>query len=358
MIYLLLVAGLFMGWSLGTVDSAGAFGTAVATRVVRYKTAVIIIAVFVVAGAFIGGSGNIGSLTLLAESNEVLPSKQEVLSSFEIGSLAAVQLSSAIKAAIIFVCAGLTVFTMSWLKFPVSANQAITGAIIGWGLFSADYTNPDILSVNLPMIGRFAATWILNPLGAGIISFILVKTLGRIMERRFSSLSGYDSFIKAGYLIAGALGSFSIGLNSSANVTALYFDPYYSGSGQAANLLTNPTLAATLGGIAIAIGALTYSRKIMMTVGGGIADISQMDGFIVIIAMSLTVVIMGKMLGIPVSTSQAMVGAVIGAGLTRGTEAVHFGVIKKIGLAWVISPTVAGVLTYAIAFLTSGYFRT
>lgn len=96
----------------------------------------------------------------------------------------------------------------------------------------------------------------------------------------------------------------------------------------------------------------------MMTVGGGIADISQMDGFIVIIAMSLTVVIMGKMLGIPVSTSQAMVGAVIGAGLTRGTEAVHFGVIKKIGLAWVISPTVAGVLTYAIAFLTSGYFRT
>ena len=357
MIYLLLAAGLFMGWSLGTVDSAGAFGTAVATRVVRYKTAVIIIAVFVVAGAFIGGSGNIGSLTLLAESNEVLPSKQEVLSSLEIGSLAAVQLSSAIKAAIIFVCAGLTVFTMSWLKFPVSANQAITGAIIGWGLFSADYSNPDILAVNLPKIGKFVATWILNPLGAGIISFILVKTLGRIMERRFSSLSGYDNFIKAGYLIAGALGSFSIGLNSSANVTALYFDPYYSGSGQAANLLTNPTLAATLGGIAIAIGALTYSKKIMMTVGGGIADISQMDGFIVIIAMSLTVVIMGKMLGIPVSTSQAMVGAVIGAGLTRGTEAVHFGVIKKIGLAWVISPTVAGALTYSVAFLTSGYFR-
>ena len=356
MIYLLLAAGLFMGWSLGTVDSAGAFGTAVATRVVRYKTAVIIIAVFVVAGAFIGGSGNIGALSLLAESNEVIASGQEVQAASDAGSLASLQLRSAIKAAIIFACAGLTVFTMSWLKFPVSANQAITGAIIGWGLFSADYSNPNILAVNLPMIGRFAATWILNPLGAGIVSFILAKTLGRIMEKRFSSLSGYDNFIKAGYLIAGALGSFSLGLNSSANVTALYFDSHYTGSGQAANLLTDPTLAAGLGGIAIAVGALTYSKKIMMTVGGGIADISQMDGFIVIIAMSLTVVIMGKMLGIPVSTSQAMVGAVIGAGLTRGVGSVHFGVIKKIGLAWVTSPTVAGVLAYSIAFLTSGYF--
>ena len=355
--YLLLASGLFMGWSLGTVDSAGAFGTAVATRVIKYRTAVTIIAVLVIAGAFIGGAGNIGSVALLAESNEVLSSAQDVQNAALSGSLASLQLKSAIKAAIVFGCAGLTVFTMSWLKFPVSANQAITGAIIGWGLFSADYTNPEVLSVNLPMIGKFAATWVLNPLGAGIISFILVKTLGRIMERRFSSLSGYDNFIKTGYLIAGALGAFSIGLNSSANVTALYYDAHYMGSGQAANLLTNATIAAGLGGIAIALGAVTYSKKIMMTVGSGIADISQMDGFIVIIAMALTVVLMGSVLGIPVSTSQAMVGAVIGAGLTRGVGSVHFGVVKKIGLAWIISPTVAGTLTYAIAFFSSGYLK-
>ena len=50
MIYLLLFAGLFMGWSLGTNDAANAFGTAVATRVVKYKTAVIIIATLVLKG--------------------------------------------------------------------------------------------------------------------------------------------------------------------------------------------------------------------------------------------------------------------------------------------------------------------
>ena len=54
MIYLLLFAGLFMGWSLGTNDAANAFGTAVATRVISYRTAVIIISILVVIGAFIG----------------------------------------------------------------------------------------------------------------------------------------------------------------------------------------------------------------------------------------------------------------------------------------------------------------
>ena len=66
MIYLLLISGLFMGWSLGSVDSASAFGTAVATRVVKYRTAVTIIAIMVIAGAFIGAS--IGALMILAVS--------------------------------------------------------------------------------------------------------------------------------------------------------------------------------------------------------------------------------------------------------------------------------------------------
>ena len=61
-------------------------------------------------------------------------------------------------------------------------------------------------------------------------------------------------------------------------------------------------------------------------------------------------------MGIPVSTSQAVVGAVMGAGLTRGIKAVHFDVFKNIAIAWVSSPTVAGVLAHAVAFCTKGYF--
>ena len=95
----------------------------------------------------------------------------------------------------------------------------------------------------------------------------------------------------------------------------------------------------------------------MMTVGSSIADISPIEGFLVIIGMAMTVVVMGSWMHIPVSTSQAVVGAVIGAGLTRGIKAVHFGVLKSIALAWVGSPTIAGALTYLVALSLQDYFR-
>ena len=356
MIYLLLFAGLFMGWSLGTNDAANAFGTAVATRVVKYRTAVVIIAIFVIAGAFIGGEHNIGKVSELATSNEVLASVEQVYEAVEADTVADLRLKSAIKAAIIFTCAGLTVFIMSFLKFPVSANQSITGAIIGWGLYHADYSNPAILAVNLPQIGKFASTWLLNPLGAAVISFVLVKLFNLFIEKKLQTLSGYDKILKFGYLGAGAFASYSIGLNSSANVTALYYDAAFQQTGIAANLLTDARIAATIGGLAIAAGVLTFSKRVMMTVGSSIAEITQMEGFIVIIAMALTVVIMGNWMGIPVSTSQAVVGAVTGAGLTRGIKAVHFGVMRSIAIAWVSSPTVAGLLSYFTAVLSADYF--
>ena len=356
MIYLLLFAGLFMGWSLGTNDAANAFGTAVATRVVSYRTAVIIIAILVIIGAFTGGANNIDKVAELAASNQVIASVDEVTDAVEDDEVKQLRLKSALKAAIIFMCSGLTVFAMSYLKFPVSANQSITGAIIGWGLFYADYSDPEVLAINLPQIGKFASTWILNPLGAGIISFMLVLCVNRFLSEKLTTLSGYDRMIKIGYLIAGAFASYSIGLNSSANVTALYFDMAYAQTGVVANLLTDARMTATIGGIAIAVGVLTFSKRVMMTVGSSIAEITQIDGFLVIIAMALTVVIMGNWMGIPVSTSQAVVGAVMGAGLTRGVKAVHLGVFKNIAIAWVSSPTVAGLLAYAVAFCTKGYF--
>ena len=357
MIYLLLFAGLFMGWSLGTNDAANAFGTAVATRVIKYRTAVLIIAVLVVTGAFTGGEHNIGKVAELAISNKVTAAAEEVYEAIEAGEEERIRFHSALKAAIIFACAGLTVFFMSWLQFPVSANQSITGAIIGWGLFHANYADPEVLAVNLPQIGKFAATWVLNPVGAGLISFALVWTVNKFLRQKLNSLNSYDMFIKAGYLLSGAFASYSIGLNSSANVTALYYDATFAQTGVAANLLTNAQLTATIGGLAIALGVLTYSKKVMMTVGTSIAKLTQIDGFVVIIAMASTIVLMGKFMGIPVSTSQAVVGAVVGAGLTGGVKNVNFGVFKNIGIAWVSSPTVAGLMTYLVALATQGFFK-
>lgn len=352
LIYLLLFACLFMGWSLGTNDAANAFGTAVATRVVRYRTAIIIIAIMVLLGAALLGHENIGKLNSIATNNEVVASLEDVELAQEKGLLDDLRLKSALKAFIVFASAGITVFVMSYLKFPVSANQSITGAVIGWGLCYADYSNPAVKQGNLMEMLEFASTWIINPVGAMLISFVLVFLSKKIFEKRLTSMKRYDLIVKAGYLIAGAFSAFSIGQNSSASVTAFYFDP----TGSGANLLTNDRFTAILGGITIAVGVLTFSKRVMMTVGGSIADITQVDGFVVIVASALTVLLMGKLMGIPVSTSQSVVGAVVGAGLVNGPKKVNFGVFKRIAVAWVSSPTVAGLLTYVIAFLSKGYF--
>ena len=344
-----------MGWSLGTNDAANAFGTAVSTRVIRYRTAVIIIAILVIVGAFLQGEGNIGKLSELAQSNKVIATGEDVSRAIEQDAVESLRWKSAIKAAIIFGCAGLTVFVMSYLKFPVSANQSITGAIIGWGLFHANYSDPAVLGVNLPQIGKFASTWLINPLGAGLISFVLVFFVKKFLEERLTTMRSYDLLVKIGYLVAGSIAAYSIGVNSSASVTALYFDAAYADTGVATNILTDARLTAVIGGVAIAIGVLTFSKRVMMTVGGSIANISQIDGFLVIIAMAVTILLMEKMMGIPVSTSQAVVGAVIGAGLVSGVKNVNFGVFKRIAIAWVSSPTVAGLLTYLVALATQNY---
>ena len=351
-IFLLLSAGLFMGWSLGTNDAANAFGTAVATRVVKYRTAIIIIAVMVVAGAALLGHNNIDKLASIATNNEVIASQADVDAAKEAGTLESLRLKSALKAFIIFACAAITVFVMSYLKFPVSANQSITGAVIGWGLCYADYSDPALLKSNLGEILEFVSTWLINPLGAAIISFILVFFVKKFIEKRLTSMRNYDIIVKIGYIAAGAFSAFSIGQNSSASVTAFYYDA----TGAGANLLTSARLTAILGGIAIAVGVLTFSKRVMMTVGGSIAEISQVDGFVVIIASALTVLLMGKFMGIPVSTSQSVVGAVVGAGLVGGIKKVNFGVFKRIAIAWVSSPVSAGLLTYIVAICTKGYF--
>lgn len=348
-----------MGWSLGTNDAANAFGTAVATRVVKYRTAVIIIATMVVLGAVLLGHNSIDKLSSIATNNEVAASQADVDAAIEAGKLTDLRIKSALKAFIVFACAAITVFVMSYLKFPVSANQSITGAVIGWGLCYADYSNPEILKSNLAEILEFMSTWLINPLGAAVISFVLVFIVKKFIEKKLTSMKNYDLIVKFGYIAAGAFSAFSIGQNSSASVTAFYYDS----TGAGANLIfkdfgwfTAARITAIIGGVAIAVGVLTFSKRVMMTVGGEIAKISQVDGFVVIIASALTVLLMGKLMGIPVSTSQSVVGAVVGAGLVNGVKNVNFGVFKRIAIAWVSSPVSAGLLTYLVALCTKSYF--
>jgi len=208
MIYLLLFGGLFMGWSLGSNDAANAFGTAVGTGMVKWRTATIIIAVMVLIGAFLQGSGNIDSVFELSASNEVTASLDDVQAAIANNAAEELKLKSALKACIIFVASAATVFLMTFLGFPVSANQSITGAIIGWGLCYANYADPAIQAINLPQIGKFVSTWLLNPLGAGIISFVLVKLTHKFLTNTLGKMKNYKKALMLASIIAGGFSAY------------------------------------------------------------------------------------------------------------------------------------------------------
>ena len=120
-IIVFLLGGLFLGWSLGANDAANVFGTAVGTRMIRFKTAAIVCGIFVILGAVISGAGTTETLGKLGSIN-ALP-----------GAFAAC------------IAAGLAVYLMTKLGLPVSTTQAIVGAIVGWNIYTGSSTDIQIL---------------------------------------------------------------------------------------------------------------------------------------------------------------------------------------------------------------------
>jgi PiT family inorganic phosphate transporter len=329
---LFLLSGAFMGWSVGTNDASNVFGTAVGTRVVRFRTAIWLTAVFAIFGAAISGQNVIGTVGVYAAANAV---------------------NSGVAAFIVMLVAATIVTFMSVMKAPVSTSQCIVGAIVGWGLSqgSADWSRT---------IGFFSA-WVISPIATMFVSLGLCVIAQRYIEARVKGLAAYDSFIKWGYIIAGCFGAYSMGANNAANATGIYLHVgIFNGPVAALNSIlpfnvTIPFIAALIGGITIALGTLTFSKRVMLAVGEGIVKLSPLQGFLVVLASSLTMFVFSlDFIGISISTSQAVVGAVMGAGFSKGHRGLDFKVLGRIFIAWFGTPTIAGLVSFAIGSI---FFR-
>ena len=327
---LFLLSGAFMGWSVGTNDAANVFGTAVGTRVIKYRTAIWITAVFATIGAVVSGRNVIGTIGDYAQNNAV---------------------SSGMAAFIVMLVAGSIVTLMSVIKAPVSTSQCLVGSIIGWGM-----------SQGMADWGRtssFFSAWIISPVATMFVSLALCWLAQRFIEKRVKGLAAYDTFIKIGYLVAGVFAAYSMGANNAANSTGIYLHVgIFNGPAQAlSNLLpfnvTVEILAALIGGISIALGVLTFSKRIMLAVGEGITKLSPLQGFLVVLASSLTLYVF-SVIGISISTSQAVVGAVMGAGFSKGHRGVDFKMLGRIFIAWFGTPTIAGLVCYGIGKIFFG----
>jgi len=299
-----LISGIFLGWTLGSNDSANIFGTGVAAKILKYRTAIILIALFVILGA-------------IAEGEKCFAT---------VGELSHLTPEGAFIAAL---AAGITMFILTYLALPSSTSQAIIGAIIGSGMVSGI---PDFSKLY-----KIVACWILAPIVAAIVSFILYHLIGFFFERYIISPQRRSFFIFWGLIFAGCFGAYALGSNNVANVTGVYV-----GSG-----LLTPFEGALIGSLSIASGVLTYSKKVMMTVGKEITPLDEYAAFIAALSGAITVEVFTQV-GVPVSTSQAIVGGVVGVGLVKGARTVNKRILTGIGIGWVSTPISAGIISYVL----------
>ncbi len=340
LILLFLSSGLFLGWALGANDAANVFGTAVGTRMVRWRTAAIICSVFVILGAAISGAG----------------------ASHTLGKLGAISaLPGAFMTAL---SAAFSVWLMTRAGLPVSTSQAIVGAIIGWNLFAGQPTDIGIL-------GKIVSTWVICPLLSAAIAVVLYKAMRSAGERMRLHLLTADALTRTALVVAGAFGAYSLGANNIANVVGVFIPARPLPDIRVGELIVDSgQQLLILGGLAIAAGVITYSRGVMMTVGGTLGRLSAPKALVAVVAHSVVLFLfasrgleswlMARGLPtiplVPVSSSQAVVGAIVGISLLQGLAGIRWSVLGRIVAGWVATPVVAGIICFISLFFLQNVF--
>ena len=339
-ILLFLSSGLFLGWALGANDAANVFGTAVGTKMVSWRNAAIICSIFVVLGAVISGAGTSQTLGKLGAITALPGAFMTALS------------------------AGFSVFMMTKSGLPVSTSQAIVGAIIGWNIFSNQATDTSTLT-------KILSTWIICPLLAAVIAIVLLKISKYFGRKLKISLIRSDAYKRIALIFAGALGAYSLGANNIANVIGVFIpvQPLAELTIGSINFSSTQQLFL-LGGLAIALGVCTYSKKVMMTVGSDLGQLSSTSALIAVISHSIVLFLFASQglealllkYGlptiplVPVSSSQAVVGAIFGISILQGITAVKWHVLGKIIAGWIVTPVVAALVCFIGLFFLQNVF--
>lgn len=340
-ILIFLSSGLFLGWALGANDAANVFGTAVGTRMIPWLTAAIVCSVFLLLGAVVSGAGAAHTL----------------------GKLGAI--STPAGAFMTALSAALSVYAMTKAGLPVSTTQAIVGGIVGWNLFSGAPTDTKTLTTIL-------TTWIVCPLLSAVIAVSLYSLTTAILRKSNLHLLRIDAYTRIGLIVAGSFGAYSLGANNIANVVGVFVP---SSPFQEFTIGDFYTVSAAqqlffMGALAICVGVLTYSKGVMMTVGSSLGRISPVAAWVAVMSHSI-VLFMFASKGleswlashglptiplVPVSSSQAVVGAVVGIAVLKGMAGIRWRLLGRIVLGWAVTPFLSGIICFVGLFFLQNVF--
>jgi len=388
------IFGFYMAWNIGANDVANSMASVVATKAITIRQAVFIAAVLNIIGATFIGTHVTNTIRKSIVSTDVLTDPHVAI----IGTLSAL------------LAAALWVSFSTWKSLPVSTTHSIVGAMIGFGIMAGGFSVVNwfnlaavamswvisplfsiviafvmfkiIVKLILSIRDPFARALKLLPLFVGVTFFIVVlsflfktplgQTLaidtaaalliavilstfcgitGKLILERIvapNASNGVEEIFKRIQVVMACYVALAQGANDVANaigpLAVIYF---LAKTGSVGSKVSVPTFLLLFGGTGIACGIAMAGQRVMETLGKKITTLSNTRGFSVNFAAATTVLAASKM-GMPVSTSHAAVGGVLGVGLAGGIEAVNFNIVFKIILYWVLTVPASAFTSMAI----------
>ena len=383
--------GFFMAWGVGANDVANAMGTSVGSRALTIKQAIVVAMIFEFCGAYLAGGevtetikNGIVDIDVMTADLLVLGMMSALLASGTWLLIATnkgwpVSTTHTIIGAVVgFAAFGVSFDAVHWSAIlPIMASWVVTpflSGVLAFGLFvsvqkliintdhpfeNAKRYVPFYMFLTGFMVALMTISKGLKHVGLNINSEqsillavgvgILVMLLGIFLLRRVqiepnATRNTYFASVEKVFatlmIFTACSMAFAHGANDVANavgpLAAIAGVIQSNGVAELGTKSAVPAWVLLLGAVGIVIGLATYGYKVIATVGRGITELTPSRGFAAELATASTVV-GASAIGLPVSTTHTLVGAVLGIGLARGISALNLRVIGSIFMSWAIT---------------------
>ncbi|BCV67832.1 MULTISPECIES: inorganic phosphate transporter [Shewanella] len=404
------VFGFLMAWGIGANDVANAMGTSVGSNAITIKQAIIIAMIFEFAGAYLAGGEVTSTIRNGIIDSSYFIEVPELLVYGMIASLLAagiwlvaasalgwpVSTTHSIVGAIIgFAAVGVGTEAVAWGKVVgIVGSWVITPAISGFIAFMIFQSVQKLIFNTEDPLGNAKRYVPFYMAFAGFVMSLVTITKGlKHVGLKFSTVEAYLLALVIAILvgIAGKIAISRLKMSSKNDrqtqfgnvekvfailmvVTACCM-AFAHGSNDVANAI-GPLAAVVsvvnsggeissksalvwwilpLGAVGIVMGLAIFGKRVMTTIGKNITHLTPSRGFAAELAAASTVVIASGT-GLPISTTQTLVGAVLGVGMARGIAAINIGVVRNIVVSWVVTLPAGAGLSILFFFTIKGVF--
>ena len=402
--------GFVMAWGIGANDVANAMGTSVGAKAITLKQAILIAMVFEFAGAYLAGGEVTSTIRKGIIDAGYFIDTPDYLVIGMIGSLLAAGIwlaiasfygwpvsttHSIIGAIVGFTAVGVSVDAVQWLKIGGIVGSwvvtpAISGVIAILIFLSAkklifDRATPLVYAIKYVPIYMGLAGFImalvtikkgLKHVGLGltpemgytvavsigvVVGFIGMVVIKRLHTEKALTYEEQQSSIERVFAVLMVLTACCMAFAHGSNDVANAIGPLaavvsvVSNGGEIAADASLAWWILPLGGIGIVAGLALFGHRVMKTIGQGITHLTPSKGFAAELAAATTVLIASGT-GLPISTTQTLVGAVLGVGIIQGVAALNGKVVKSILVSWVVTLPAGATLSIVFFFALKAIF--